>query len=222
MMKEKAVIGGAVSAGLLASLCCIGPLLFVLFGVGAFGAAATFESARPFLLIASVLLLGIAFYSTYFRRAEGCAPEEVCATKPINKAGRLGLWIASVAVLMFAMVPYFAGPLAARIAEKKPPSEPAHEQTTQEECCASRVPGAGADVLPEAGMSLETFKVEGMTCVSCETTIKLALEQTPGVHGAQVSYDRGEAIVKYDPKLTSHDKVRDAINSTGYTGKEDK
>lgn len=109
MIKEQAVIGGAVSAGLLASLCCIGPLLFVVFGVGAFGAAAAFESARPFLLIASVLLLGIAFYWTYFRRSEACAPEEACATRSANRAGRLGLWISSVAVLIFAMTPYFAG-----------------------------------------------------------------------------------------------------------------
>lgn len=222
MIKEKAVIGGAVSAGLLASLCCIGPLMFVLFGVGAFGAAAAFESVRPFLLIASVLLLGIAFYWTYFRGGEACAPEEACATKPVNKAGRLGLWIASVAVLIFAMMPYFAGPLAARIAEKKPTIEPTQEQNNQEECGASRVPGAGAALSPEAGMTLETFKVEGMTCVSCETTIKLAVERTPGVRGAEVSYDRGEAVVKYDPKITTHDKVRDAINSTGYTVKEGK
>lgn len=71
-------------------------------------------------------------------------------------------------------------------------------------------------------MTVETFTVEGMTCVSCETTIKLTLERTPGVHGAEVSYDRGEAVVKYDPKMTTHDKVREAINSTGYTVKEDK
>ncbi len=219
MIKEQAVIGGAVSAGILASLCCIGPLLFVVFGVGAFGAAAAFDSARPFLLTASVLLLGISFYWTYFRRDEACASEEACATKSTTSAGRLSLWIASVGVLIFAMTPYFAGPLAARIAEKRPASEPAHEQNDQEECC---VPGAGAALLPEAGMTLETFKVEGMTCVSCETTIKLALERTPGVHGAEVSYDRGEAFVKYDPKVTAHDKVRDAINSTGYTVKEDK
>lgn len=30
------------------------------------------------------------------------------------------------------------------------------------------------------------------------------------------------AVVKYDPKITTHDKVRDAINGTGYTVKEGK
>src|SRR5215218_2236166 len=109
-MKEKAIVGGAVVAGFLASLCCIGPLLFVLLGVSAFGGAAAFESARPFLMAVSVLLLAVGFYWTYFRRSEQCAPDEACATKPIGRMNRLGLWIASIAVLVFALMPYFAGP----------------------------------------------------------------------------------------------------------------
>ena len=219
MLKEKAVIGGAVSAGLLASLCCIGPLLFVLFGVGAFGAATYFDKARPFLMGGSIVLLAVAFYWVYFKRQkDSCEPGEVCAVKSVSRASRIGLWIASVAVLAFAALPYFAGPLAAKISERKT----ANEQSNQE-CCVAHEPGVAAmSPGPDAGMSEETFKVEGMTCVSCETTIKLALERTRGVHRAEVSYDRGEAVVQYDPKKTSHDKLRDAINRTGYTVKQDK
>lgn len=217
MMKEKAVIGGAVSAGLLASLCCIGPLLFVLFGVGAFGAATYFEKARPFLMGGSILLLAVAFYWVYFKRQkESCEPGEVCADKSVSRAGRIGLWSASVAVLAFAALPYFAGPLAAKIAEKKIVSE----QSNKEECCVAHISDNETTITPAAGMDVATFKVEGMTCVSCETTIKLALERTPGVHRTAVSYDRGEAVVEYDPQKTNHNKLRDAINKTGYTVKE--
>ncbi len=56
--------------------------------------------------------------------------------------------------------------------------------------------------------------------MSCETTIQLALERTPGVRRSQVSYERGEAVVEYDPQKTTLTKLRDAINSTGYTVKE--
>ena len=42
--------GGAVAAAFGAGLCCIGPVLFALFGLGAFGAASVFESLRPYLL----------------------------------------------------------------------------------------------------------------------------------------------------------------------------
>lgn len=216
MIKVKAILGGAVSAGLLASLCCIGPLLFVLFGVGAFGAAAYFEKARPFLMGGSILLLAVAFYWVYFKRQkEGCEPGEVCAVKSVSRASRIGLWIASVAVLTFAALPYFAGPLAAKIDEKRVVSEGHNE-----ECCVAQISGEETTITPAAGMDLATFKVEGMTCVSCETTIKLALKRTPGVRSAVVSYDRGEAVVEYDPQKITRNKLRAAINRTGYTVKE--
>lgn len=221
MIKERSLVGGAVVAAFLASLCCIGPLLFVLLGVSAFGAASYFEKARPFLMGGSVLLLALAFYWVYFRRREAtCAPGEACSTRAVSRASRIGLWVASLAVLAFAALPYFAGPLAAKIGEKKPASEQA-AQTEQDACCVARTPGSTAAPLkPTAGMETATFKVEGMTCVSCETTIKLALERTPGVRRAEVSYDRSEAVVEYDPHKTTPAALRDAINSTGYTVKE--
>lgn len=61
-----------------------------------------------------------------------------------------------------------------------------------------------------------TFKVTGMTCAGCEATIKIALEKTPGVRRAEVSYDRGEAVVEYNHNLTNKAKLCDAINETGY------
>ena len=222
MIKERSLVGGAVVAAFLASLCCIGPLLFVLLGVSAFGAATYFEKARPFLMGGSVLLLAVAFYWVYFRRREeSCAPGEACSTKAVSRARRIGLWVASLAVLAFAALPYFAGPLAAKMGGKTTVGAQA-AQPEQDACCVARTPRStsATPLKPAAGMKTATFRVEGMTCVSCETTIRLALERAPGVSRAEVSYDRGEAVVKYDPEKTTPDRLRDAINSTGYTVKE--
>ena len=219
MLKEDSILGGAVVAALLASLCCIGPLLFVLLGVSAFGAASYFEAARPYLMAATVSFLAIAFYWIYFKRREtACALGEVCAVKPPGRASRIGLWLATLAVLIFASLPYFAGPLAAKISAKKT----VDQQTLGEACCGARMSNdeTGTPLIPAAGMKIVTFKVEGMTCVSCETTIQLALERTSGVRRSQVSYDRGEAVVEYDPQQTTPTKLHDAINSTGYTARE--
>jgi copper chaperone CopZ len=38
----------------------------------------------------------------------------------------------------------------------------------------------------------------------------------PGVKKAEVSYDRSEAVVEYDPKVMTKEKLRDVINETGY------
>jgi len=187
-------VGGAVLTALGASLCCIGPLLFVAFGVGAFGAATVFAPLRPYLLAVAALALAFGFYHTYFRR-EACAPGEACATKPAGRASKVGLWLASLAVLVFALSPYYAGTLARQLGAGAPPEAPAQQPAT----------------------TRATLKVSGMTCAGCEAAIKLALEGTPGVRSAEVSYDRGEATVEYDPKATTVDKLRDAINETGYT-----
>ena len=192
MKKEKLATGGAVVAAFTASLCCTGPLLFVLLGLGTFGAATAFESARPYLLSAAVLLLAFGFYRGYFRR-EACAPGEACATRPVSRASRVGLWIAAVVVLAFTLSPYYAGALVRRGSGSPNTS---NESSNQQQWA--------------------TFKVSGMTCAGCEVTIKLALERTPGVRSAEVSYERGEAVVVYDPSVTTPEKLRDAINETGY------
>lgn len=198
MKKENIAIGSAVLTALGASLCCVGPLLAFAFGVSAFGAATVFASARPYLLAAAVPALAFGFYRVYFRR-EACAHGEACATRPVSRAARLSLWLASIAVLIFALSPYYVGTLARHLGTNK---EAADAESTS---------------VTEPAIARETFKVSGMTCAGCETTIKLALEQTPGVRSAEVSYERGAAVVEYDPNVTTTDKLHAAINETGYT-----
>src|SRR5215213_3335933 len=116
MFKEKTVLGGAIVAAFAASLCCIAPLLFVLLGVGSLGMAAIFEPFRPYMMGGAVVLLALAYYWIYFKsdKSESCAPGEECATKPANRASRLGLWIATLAVILFALTPYITAAIANR------------------------------------------------------------------------------------------------------------
>src|SRR5687767_8876077 len=115
MKKESVAVGGAVLTAAAASICCTGPLLFVAFGIGAFGAATRFAPARPYLLAVAVLTLAFGFYQAYFRREPSCAPGESCATKPASRAARVSLWLSSLAVVTFAFSPYYAGALARRL-----------------------------------------------------------------------------------------------------------
>ncbi len=202
-MKERLALGGAVAAALAASLCCVGPLLFVLLGLGAFSAATAFEAARPYLLGAAALFLAFGFYRTYFRRPEVCAPGGSCSTMPVNRAGRIGLWLAAGAVLAFALSPYYAGALARRLS-------PAN--------AATATPGAPPrEAARQPASARATFKVSGMTCAGCEAAISLALEKVPGVSRVEASYERGEAVVEYDPHATTPEKLRDVISQAGYS-----
>lgn len=40
-----------------------------------------------------------------------------------------------------------------------------------------------------------TLKVDGMTCMHCVGAVKKALEQVPGVEAAEVSLEKGQAVV---------------------------
>lgn len=208
-MSEKGfAVGGAIAAAIAASLCCVGPVLFAVLGLGAFGAASFFAAARPYLLAGAVLLLAIGFYWTYFRRATACAPGEACATKPVSRMGRAGLWIATIAVLAFALAPYYVGHIASALARRQPAATGA----------------AGAKPV-DGGLSFAadvqsvTVKIEGMSCTACEVPVRYALSRTPGVRMSDVSYRRSDARVEFDPKRTSLDQIKRAIDSTGYKAK---
>lgn len=201
MKSEKLALGGAIAAAFGAALCCIGPVLFAVLGLGAFSAASVFASLRPYLLAVAVLALAFGFYRAYFRREE-CAPGEACATKPVNKVNRAALWVASFAVVAFALSPYYVGHIAAALVRGKQPA-----------------PAALSAAAQSGALETVTVEVEGMTCESCEAPIKKALDNTPGVRAAEVSFKNGNARIQYDPTQTNLDKIKSAINSTGYKAK---
>ena len=194
MKVEKLTMSGAVFAAFAASLCCILPLLFVVLGLGVFGAGSVFETARPYLLGAATLLLAFGFYRAYIRREETCAVGEECAAKPISRISRIGLWLALVGAVAFALAPYYTGIIARNVVT----------QNTQ--------PAANVSAIVEQAK----FKITGMTCSGCAVSIQTELEKTEGMRRAEVSYELGEAIVDYDPKVIAPEKIRDVINQTGY------
>jgi Cu+-exporting ATPase len=61
-----------------------------------------------------------------------------------------------------------------------------------------------------------TIPVSGMHCAGCSATVQRALEQTPGVSGANVNLVTGSATVDYDPQSTSPGQLVEAIRQTGY------
>jgi copper chaperone CopZ len=65
-----------------------------------------------------------------------------------------------------------------------------------------------------------TIKVAGMKCAKCSASVTKALRATDGVEDAQVSSDKGEAVIKYDDQKLNEAKLREVINSTGFKAAE--
>ena len=67
-----------------------------------------------------------------------------------------------------------------------------------------------------------TIKVDGMKCAKCSASVSKALKATEGVESAEVSSEKGEAVIKYDDQKLTEAKLREVINSTGFKAAAEK
>lgn len=94
---------GATLAALMASLCCIVPLLFLLFGISGIGLSTLtrFEPLRPYAIGITFLLLGFAFWQLYIRPRR-CT---TCTQPPRWQRGLF--WIVTLFSIGLLSVPWF-------------------------------------------------------------------------------------------------------------------
>ena len=95
---------GALVAALLASSCCILPLVLFLLGVsGAWiGNLTALAPYKPAFLGFAAVMLGIGFYQAYFRKP-ACADGTVCGTPASRRVARIVLWVSATLTLLAAV-----------------------------------------------------------------------------------------------------------------------
>ena len=71
----------------------------------------------------------------------------------------------------------------------------------------------------EKTMTTRTMKIEGMMCGHCEARVKKALEALPGVESAEVSHEKGEALVHLSGQ-ESDEALKKAVEEQDYIVKE--
>ena len=182
----KAKWTGILSA-LLASICCVGPLLLISVGLGA-GAAVI--SRYHWLFIAAAIVVLALTWTKYFREKTRCACEH--KTMQGRRSGMVTLLIATVIVLGFGSL---------NISRYVFASVPASVETRTQ-----LANGLVSVVIP----------VEGMTCATCEIAVRHAIKRIDGVKSARVSVASNTATVEYDSAKTNPEQLVAAINSTGY------
>ena len=104
-------------AAFLASLCCVGPVVFGAFGVGVgtTGFLASTASAlsvlvpyRPIFIVLVILGIGIGFYAVYKTPTAACATTETRAQSG-PKALRACVWISAGIALVLILSSYWLG-----------------------------------------------------------------------------------------------------------------
>lgn len=94
-------------AAILASTCCLGPLVLVALGFsGAWiGNLTVLEPYRPIFIGAALVALFLA-WQRIFRPIQACKPGEVCAIPQVRNTYRLIFWVVAVLVLVALVFPY--------------------------------------------------------------------------------------------------------------------
>ena len=191
-MKERSLAIGSTLAALLASLCCLGPLLLGGAGLGAV-LVATFAPLRPYFLAVSAILLAGGFYLVYRkpRSQEACVGETCAPESRTRRMAKPLLWLATLAVAALAFFPSYGVKLVGK-------------------------PAAAAATISSATLQTAELKITGMDCPVCSGVIQRKLLETPGVVKAEVRYPAGSARVQFNPSQTDTGKLIAVIKDTGY------
>ena len=193
---KKLTLVGAVLAALAASSCCIGPLVLAAFGIGGAGAMAALGAYRPYILVVTAALLAAGFYLTYRTPRAATTEADACGCEAphpkAGRAGRIGLWIATVMVVAFAAAPYLIARAAAHGRE------------------------ATAPTTPSASIAHVTIRVEGMDCEACGVNIRRALVKVGGLRDMTLDLKAHTIDVAYEPAAGRVQAYVAAIDDLAY------
>lgn len=104
----RTLVAGGIAA-LIASVCCLGPLVLLALGIGGAWVAnlTALEPFRPWFLGAALIALFFAWRRIY-RPAVACKPGEVCAVPTTRRAYKIAFWVVAALVGIALGFPYVA------------------------------------------------------------------------------------------------------------------
>src|SRR5713226_5428748 len=108
---EKASLVGGALAAIVASVCCLGPLVLVSVGIsGAWISNLTaFEPYRPYASGVALVCMFLAYRKIYRAPVpEACEPGTLCAVPQTRRIYKALFWVVSAMVLIALGFPYTA------------------------------------------------------------------------------------------------------------------
>lgn len=102
--------GASVLGAIIASSCCVVPLLFVMLGIGGawMSNLTALEPYKPYFIGATAVLLGFGFWHVYFKPKKACEAGSYCANPSSGRITKVALCVATVVVLLAATVTVWA------------------------------------------------------------------------------------------------------------------
>jgi mercuric ion transport protein len=187
----KTQIALSVITALSASMCCITPILALAAGTGSVVSSFHWiEPLRPYLISASVLMIGFAWFQSFkSKKDEDCNCEIPKKKSFIQSRTFLGV----VTIVSFLLITF---PSYSKLIFDDSTNQISQDQNKNKKI---------------------ELAVSGMTCMSCEMHIEGEVKKLPGVASVKASYEKGSAVVEYNDTKIDKEKIIATINNTGYT-----
>lgn len=111
--RKRLVAAGGLIGAILASSCCVAPLLLLTLGVsGAWmGNLTALAPYQGYFIAATLVFLGAGFWYVYFNPKKACEEDSYCASPQSDRVIKVALWVATVLVVLALsvnlVVPFF-------------------------------------------------------------------------------------------------------------------
>ena len=191
---DKYTLSGSLAA-IAASLCCIIPLLAFVAGVSGFVSAFSWiVSMRPYLIAFTIIVLSIAWYKKLkSSKSFECNCENGEKESFFQSKRYLGFITIFVIIMIF--FPYYSKIFYPNVIQK-------------------------TVIVKSQNITNKEFNVVGMTCSSCEESVKQTINTLNGIISVKASYETGKVNVKFDNTKTNEIEIIKKINFLGYKIKE--
>ncbi|WP_086619871.1 mercuric transporter MerT family protein [Erythrobacter tepidarius] len=108
--KRNIFAAGGVIGAILASTCCVVPLLFVMLGIsGAWiGNLTALEPYKPYFAGIALVFIGLGFRQVYFKAKPACVDGSYCAKPQSAVITKTALWLSTVVILLALTINWWA------------------------------------------------------------------------------------------------------------------
>ncbi|SOC31024.1 mercuric transporter MerT family protein [Thalassospira xiamenensis] len=108
--KRGLLAAGGVVGAILASACCVAPLLLLMLGVsGAWiGNLTALEPYKPVFATVALVFIGLGFWQVYFRTKPACDEGSYCARPESALITKSALWFSTLLVGLALSINWWA------------------------------------------------------------------------------------------------------------------
>lgn len=182
----------------VAVICCVGPLVPILLGVGSATALFGLDRYKPWFIGLGLLILGLASWYAV-RKQNRCCAEKSVARNAKTVATIFGIGLGTYLLLQYVAVPALSSVASSNIAAS-------HGSANQ-----------SPSSLRNAESQEVTLRVEGMTCAACAVGVEAAFLEVPGVSSAKVDWKTGKATVRINPETAQAEDLLNVDVEDQYT-----